>query len=312
MADDTKRMNVLYSSDDNYAQHMGVSIYSLLRHNAEFENIRLYVIDNDISPENRDKLREMVSRFSNAEIMFLPFLEWKEKLRLNMSWGISISSYARLFVGEMLPETVDRVLYADCDMIVCEPLRELWNTPLDGKVLAAVQDGISADTKSAVGLQAGMRYFNAGLLLIDLAEWRARKMGERCMSFIEGHGGNVVHHDQGVLNGVLMGDYVNLPIKDNLMTIHYMLSREKLLKYFHEEAGFYPQEEIEAAKKAPVILHYTPSFTSRPWCRDCRHPLKALYWENLAQTPWRGAAPEKSKDKWYVKLMNWRYRNLPF
>ena len=32
MADDTKRMNVLYSSDDNYAQHMGVSIYSLLRH----------------------------------------------------------------------------------------------------------------------------------------------------------------------------------------------------------------------------------------------------------------------------------------
>ncbi len=139
MADDTKRMNVLYSSDDNYAQHMGVSIYSLLRHNAEFENIRLYVIDNDISPENRDKLREMVSRFSNAEIMFLPFLEWKEKLRLNMSWDISISSYARLFVGEMLPETVDRVLYADCDMIVCEPLRELWNTPLDGKVLAAVQ-----------------------------------------------------------------------------------------------------------------------------------------------------------------------------
>lgn len=124
MADDTKRMNVLYSSDDNYAQHMGVSIYSLLRHNAEFENIRLYVIDNDISPENRDKLREMVSRFPNAEIMFLPFLEWKEKLRLNMSWDISISSYARLFVGEMLPETVDRVLYADCDMIVCEPLRE--------------------------------------------------------------------------------------------------------------------------------------------------------------------------------------------
>ena len=208
MADDTKRMNVLYSSDDNYAQHMGVSIYSLLRHNAEFENIRLYVIDNDISPENRDKLREMVSRFSNAEIMFLPFLEWKEKLRLNMSWDISISSYARLFVGEMLPETVDRVLYADCDMIVCEPLRELWNTPLDGKVLAAVQDSISADTKAAVGLQAGMRYFNAGLLLIDLAEWRARKMGERCMSFIDGHGGNVVHHDQGVLNGVLMGDYV--------------------------------------------------------------------------------------------------------
>lgn len=88
-----------------------------------------------------------------------------------------------------------------------------------------------------------------------------------------------------------MGDYVNLPIKDNLMTIHYMLSREKLLNYFHEEAGFYPQEEIEAAKKAPVILHYTPSFTSRPWCRDCRHPLKALYWE-IWRRP-RGGEPRR-------------------
>ena len=48
------------------------------------------------------------------------------------------------------------------------------------------------------------------------------------------------------------------------------------------------------------------------FCGRRRDRLKALYWENLAQTPWRGAAPEKSKDKWYVKLMNWRYRNLPF
>lgn len=62
------------------------------------------MIDNDISPENRDKLLEMVSRFSNAEIMFLPFLEWKEKLRLNMSWDISISSYARLFMGRCCPK----------------------------------------------------------------------------------------------------------------------------------------------------------------------------------------------------------------
>ena len=48
------------------------------------------------------------------------------------------------------------------------------------------------------------------------------------------------------------------------------------------------------------------------FCGRRRDRIKALYWENLAQTPWRGAAPEKSKDKWYVKLMNWRYRNLPF
>ena len=308
MVNDTKQLNVLYSSDDNYAQHMGVSICSLLRNNSVFENIHFYIIDSEISPKNREKLCEVVNGFRNAQITFIPFARWKEKLQLKMSWNISISSYARLFVAEMLPQTVDRVLYIDCDMIICKPLAELWNTRLDGKILAAVQDSISGATKAAVGLQAEMSYFNAGLLLINLKEWRTQKIGEKCLVFIDEHDGNVTHHDQGTLNGVLRGDFVRLPVQNNLMTIHFIFNRKKLLEYFHEEAEFYSDDEINRAKKEPVILHYTPSFTSRPWCKDCKHPLKGLYWENLAKTPWKGAKPEKSKDRWYVKLINWRYR----
>ena len=310
MVNDTEQLNVLYSSDDNYAQHMGVSIFSLLRNNTVFENIHLYVIDSDISPKNREKLRKVVKEFRNAEITFIPFAQWKEKLQLHMCWNISISSYARLFVAEMLPRTVDRVLYIDCDMIICKTLDELWNTRLDGKILAAVQDSVSGATKAAVGLQAEMRYFNAGLLLINLEEWRTQKIGEKCLTFIDAHGGNVTHHDQGTLNGVLRGVFLRLPVQNNLMTIHYIFNRKKVLEYFQEESEFYSEEEISRAKKAPVILHYTPSFTSRPWCKDCKHPRKGLYWENLSHTPWKGAKPEKSKDKWYIKLINWCYRTF--
>ena len=39
---------VVYSSDDNYARHTGVSIVSLLDNNKHFDDIHIYVIDNKI------------------------------------------------------------------------------------------------------------------------------------------------------------------------------------------------------------------------------------------------------------------------
>ena len=89
------------------------------------------------------------------------------------------------------------------------------------------------------------------------------------------------------------------------------MSRAKILKYFREESPFYSEEEIAQAKAHPVVLHYTPSFTSRPWVRTCRHLLKKLYWDAVAKTPWAGAQPTKDTSK-YVRLIDWRYRNLPF
>lgn len=303
-------MNILYSSDNNYAQHMGVSIYSLLVHNTDINQITIYIIDNDISNENCEKLYNLVSGFKNANLIFVPFSEWKSKLKLNMSWNISISSYARLFVSDMLPPDTDRVLYVDCDMIICKSLINLWNTCIEGKVLAAVQDSVNPDTKQAIGVDSVTPYFNAGLLLINLKEWRKQDIGEKCLAFIEEHCGNVRHHDQGVLNGILRGDFVKLPVSENLMTIHYFFSQRRTLSYFHEQAPFYSQNEIDSAKNDPTVLHYTPSFTSRPWVKGCKHPLKNLYWSNLNKTSWKSAKPQKNDEKWYVRIINWRYRVL--
>lgn len=305
-------LNVLFSSDNHYAQHLGAAMQSLLENNQDFTVIRIYVIDNEISDLSKEKIYDIARKFSNSAVFWIPFKKWKSQLQLNMTWIISISSYARLFVAEMIPDEIDRILYLDCDMIVCDSLQNLWNTDLRGCVLGAVQDSIGDSTKNAVGLLPKEQYFNTGMLLIDLARWRELDIGAKCLHFIEGKKGSVVHHDQGVLNGVLRNQWFRLPLCDNLMTIHFIFNRRRVIDYFGERADFYSENDIVNAKEHPVVMHYTPSFTSRPWCKDCKHPLKALYWENLNKTPWKGAKPEKSKDKWYVKLINWRYRNLPF
>ena len=188
-------LNVLFSSDDNYAQHLAAAIYSLLIHNASFNRISIYVIDNEISPESHDKLVQVVNSFKNAYIVFLDFAKWKSKLKLNLAWDISLSSYARLFMGDILPEPVNRALYLDCDMIICGSLYQLWNHDLGEHIIGAVQDCVSQATKTCVGLKKSEGYFNAGMLLVDLYRWREDDIGQRCIEFIEGKNGTVGHHD---------------------------------------------------------------------------------------------------------------------
>lgn len=303
-------LHVLYSCDNGYAQHLGASIYSLLNSNRCFSELCIYILDNKIDTINKDRITTIVSGFPSARIYFLPISTRVEQLNLEMAWPISISSYGRLFCGSVLPQSINRILYLDCDTIVCGPLSSLWKLDLHDHVLGAVQDSIGNPTKQSVGLLPSDEYFNSGVLLIDLENWRKEQMEEQCINFIQQHRGRVIHHDQGVLNGVIKSKYELLPLQYNIMTIHYMFSRKKILQFYGEQASFYSEEEIRTAKSSPTILHFTPSFTCRPWFVHCKHPLRSLYCDALQHTPWKNTKPQKDMERWYIKLINWYYRNF--
>lgn len=305
-------LNVIFSSDDNYAPYLGAAIYSLIHCNQNFEHITVFIIDNEIREENRIKLSDIVSKTSNTEIVWIPFAKYREKLKLNLMWNISISAYARLFIAEMVPESVTRIIYMDCDMIVCQSLKELWNTDLEGKIIGAVQDTVGESAKERLNLSPNEKYFNSGMLLIDLDAWRKSNIGVKCLDFLDIHNGQVHHHDQGVLNAVLCNDKYILPMRYNTITIHYFFNMHQIRKYYNETAEFYSLTEIENAKKEPVIVHFTPSFTNRPWIKGCSHPLKQKFWDAIDQTPWAGMHPLKNQSKWYVRFIDWRYRVLPY
>ncbi len=301
-------MNILFSSDENYARHMGVAMVSILQHTGDVEKIHFFVINNRILPSTIEKLESLIQGYKNADLFFIPFESYEKRLCLNLAWPISLSSYARLFVGEMLPDEVEKVLYLDCDVVVCSSIDSLWKTNLNGKCLGAIQDMVPSKTKASVGLLPEDPYFNAGVLLIDLLQWRQQGIGVSCMEFIADRDGCVTHHDQGVLNGVLKGQWERLPLKYNLMTIHYMMKASKRQSFYQDSSVFYTEDEIIDAKNNPVILHYTPSFTTHPWEQNCRHPLRRIYSNILDMTPWKNAPLEKEKNPWYVKILNYYYR----
>ena len=304
-------LNVVYSTDDNYAQHTGVSIISLLDNNRHFLNIEIYIIDNNISSENREKLVSIVDKY-DRQLTFIDFSEYKNKLKLNMEWSISISSYARLFLSDMLPSHIDKVLYYDCDTIIVDKLDEIWNEDISNYFLAGVKDTVNSNIKIAVGMNKSDDYINAGMLLINLKKWRQDNITDRFLDFIEQNNGKVTHHDQGVINGTLNGCIKILPLKFNVMTVFYTMKREDIIKYYNIDWDFYSEEEINEAINYPVYIHFTPGFVYRPWIKGCKHPKKDIYWKYLRITPWSNFKSLKDTSKIHIKIINNIYQRLPF
>src|SRR4029077_14814785 len=82
-----------------------------------------------------------------------------------------------------------RVLYLDSDLIVTGPLDELWSTDLVAHPLAAVTNplypGMSTAFFRVLGLPTETAYFNSGVMLIDLEDWRRNHRTEDVLRFVE-------------------------------------------------------------------------------------------------------------------------------
>lgn len=96
-------------SNDWIARHLGTSLYSLLDKNRDFEEIAVYVLTLGLSEENQERLREIAEYFGRS-LFFLNLDDLRERIGYEVdTGGFDISISCCLFMGDMLPETVERV-----------------------------------------------------------------------------------------------------------------------------------------------------------------------------------------------------------
>lgn len=301
-------LNILYTTDSNYSQHAAASIYSLLSHNEEFEKINIYIIDDNISSECKNKFDILVKEFDNAQIIFYPFSSLKKRIPQNDKTGFAQVGYARLFISQICDK--DRILYIDCDTIINSSLKKLWEYDLGGKVLGGVQDNPALFALTEVGMTRKHRYINSGVLLIDLKRWKEFNVEEKILEMIKKHNGFVMHHDQGIINGVLKDNIKILPPKFNTMS-QFFDTKAKQIKKLYDMECYYTQAQLDEAIKNPVIIHYITKFYNRPWFKSCTHPLKSLYIENLEKTPFEVKLFDGELKK-NVKLRKFVFNHFPF
>ncbi len=286
-------MNLVYASNDGYAGHLCASLYSLLDNNRQLEALEIYILSAGMCLEYQKRLADTAAKFGRRlHVAELGNLADRFPYAVDTR-GFDISAMGRLFAPEVLPETVKRALYLDCDTIVCGGIQALYDTPLEGCLAGMVMEPtVYAPMKEAIGMTKDEAYFNSGVILMDLEAWRREGVLERLLCFYGAHSGSLFACDQDTINGALRGRIRPLPPKYNFFTNY---------RYFHygtltRLCGAYKQvgrEEFEQAKRAPVILHYLGD--ERPWIAGNHNHYRRLYRWYLLRTPWRDQPPQRGK-----------------
>lgn len=302
-------MNCAFSCDDAYIQHAGVCTYSIFYNNRDIEEIYIYFIDNHISQIYKDMLCKIAQEFQNdgeRKIVFIDLFEISKELKVTTDFNRS--TYGKLFLGRITE--VDRMLCFDCDTVCTGSLRHLLEFDMKGASVWGVQDTVNPYFVRAIGKDKQYRYINCGgVIVIDLESWRKSGIESKFIEYITEWNGNPPFVDQGTINKLCKTEI--LPPIYNVINPMFMYSVKQIKRLFKIKT-YYTQDEIEVAKKNPIVIHYTGELYNRPWCQDCTHPLKQYYWNYLKKTPWAGKNSDDKPLSRNCKIQNWIYNKCPF
>lgn len=300
-------MHIALASDDNYARHLGVSLYSILENNKD-SDITIHVLDSGISNKNNINIKNIVNQF-NQKIIFYNLNDYNKVFdNINMT-ASSIATYSRVFLTSILSKDIEKVMYLDVDSVVCGSLKEVWNLDLEENLIAGVEDLVPIKFKNIIGLGKENTYVNAGFLVINLKQWRREKLESSIVEFIMNNDGKSTHYDQGAINAICKDRVKVLHPMYNVLTPFYIIKYKKLFKIYNLDK-YYSEEEIKEATENPVFIHYVPAFVSRPWVKGCKHPESSRYLNYLNKTVWKNDGLEEDNRSIKIKFASYICRYL--
>lgn len=113
--------------------------------------------------------------------------------------------YFRLLAYQLLPDQMDRILYLDPDILVLNPVRELYETDLDGYFYAAAyHDLIPVKEINKIRLHPYeiSAYYNSGVLLMNLELLRKEADESEIFRFVDENRAKLIMPDQDILNAL--------------------------------------------------------------------------------------------------------------
>ena len=266
-------MVIAFCVDEKMIQHLLVCIHSIIDTNSD-ENLEFYVLNKDITEKSKLLVNENLGK-SAVSVHFIN-VNQESYANLMVSNHITIEAYFRISLADLLPQRINRVIYLDCDIILLGSLKPLWHIGLNGFKLAAVAELFSYRNVE-LGFGKDVKYFNSGVLLIDLLGWRSEMISQQVFDYLKMHPEKIKFHDQDALNAVLVNKWLELPEIYNF-TISYMERSRKL------------KNNLIYNSMMPVVIHFNQSF--KAWHYQSRHPYKNLYYKYLKETPFKNFIPK--------------------
>ena len=308
-------LNAFLQPDDIYAPYAGVAITSLFENNKHFNEINIYIVSLAMNKENRDRYLKLAEKYGRR-IVFVDVDDIVEYLKSNNmpEYAGSYATYVKLFCISKFDSGIDRMIYIDADMIIDGKMDELVNCDLQGIPCAMALDRTCNFYKKGIGLKENDCYYNAGLIVFNMYEWRKQKCEEKIKNHIENVRAVYPFCDQDLLN-VLFSEKVKLlPLKFNYNTDIILYNDAKFYcDIYDTPENYYTIKEIEQAAKEVVVYHCFESIASRPWVKNSSfpNPMKELWDHYLNMSEWSDFEGIEKEFPKYIKLQTIGYKILP-
>ncbi|MCR4989641.1 MAG: glycosyltransferase family 8 protein [Lachnospiraceae bacterium] len=270
------RINLAASTDDKYARYAHVMIISALENKKDEDEIYFYLLHAGLNERYLSEFKKIEDRYSGFHFCPLEVdpARFSEKLPTEERW--SVAMYYRLMLPDILPDEAQRILYVDVDVIINKPLNELYETDFEGKLLCACEDfGITEEVAKSrymvnMIMGQGMKYYNSGVLLIDMESLKKR-----------------YGFDDYMNTAFALLDKLEMPDQDVINYIHKEDIKE-IDKYKYNlfaKKAYTDGMTLQMIEEKCTITHFA---TQKPWRGKFIHcETEFLWWKYAKLTPYK-------------------------
>lgn len=264
MKDTKKEIPIFFAVDDGYIPFLAVAIQSMVDNASDDNKYLIKVLYTNISVENQKKILKYER--SNVDIEFVDLNYYIKKVqdKLYTRDYYSKTTYFRLFIPNLYPQ-YSKVLYLDSDIVILDDIAKLYNTDMGDNLVAAAPDDVIQFNKVfqeyvelVVGVADYRKYFNAGILVMNLDELRKFKFQEKFIYLLDKIRFSVAQ-DQDYLNRLCKGR----------------------VKFFDRVWNRMPMPDPKIKASDVKLVHYNLAF--KPWhFEDILY--KEFFWKYAEET----------------------------
>ena len=309
MVKEEKILDILYQSDNNYAVVTGVSIASLLENNKKIDKININLIDGGITESNIENIKVLVKKY-NRKITIIDGKKIEDKLKkynCRPYKGSYVTYYKLLAFGNVKTES-GRVLMLDGDILVMKSLVGICGIELNDCIMSEIVDPYMPKYLTRkIGIPGNRPYYNAGVMLINQAEWIKRDCEKRIIDHWKNEKSDYLFADQDITNVLFGKEIKELDLKYNYYSKNYMIHPyERLLMNVNRKML------ANIIENGPVCVHcIDESWRSRPWFKGNTHTMSKEWDKYLAMTPWKNWTKLDTKLNSYHKIDRLLYNLFP-
>ena len=279
---------IVFACSENFVPYLSVAVQSIIDNASPSRRYDIVVLTRNISPTSMITLTRQVTS-PHVGIGFLDVDAALGDIELPHHGHFRPETYFRLLAPQLLPN-VDKAIYLDSDLIVDDDVAELFDVDVTGYKLAATRD---ADTigqidgydatvgpylKDELGMDDPHDYFQAGVLLMNLAELRRTVTPEEFLALSTERMWRWL--DQDVLNKVVNGDYVRVHMRWNYLMDWQHLRRTHIIANAPADV----RAEYEEAAADPAVIHFAGP-DNRPWLYPDADRAE-LFWHYAMRSPY--------------------------